>query len=233
MTQNNETTQGIARWLIRTAIFALIQAAALFLGAGTANWPMAWVYIGVFILVQIITMFALLSTNPDLLIERSAVQAGTKDWDQLLARLSALFGPLLIWIVSGLDRRFAWSPPVSNLAQWMGMALIVLGSLLTVWAMAANRFFSATVRIQQDRGHTVSTGGPYQFVRHPGYTGAILYDLASPLALGAWWAYLPAMLTSMIVILRTSLEDRTLKQELPGYNDYACDVRYRLLPGIW
>jgi protein-S-isoprenylcysteine O-methyltransferase Ste14 len=233
MNQNNDTTKGIARWLIRTVIFALIQAAALFLGAGTANWPMAWVYIGVFILVQIITMLILLATSPDLLIERTAVQEGTKNWDQLLARLTALFGPLLIWIVCGLDRRFSWSPPVSSTIQWIGLAVILSGSLLTAWAMAANRFFSGTVRIQQDRGHTVSTGGPYRYIRHPGYLGALLYDLASPLTLGAWWAYLPAILTTLIVILRTSLEDRTLKQELPGYNDYARNVRYRLLPGIW
>ena len=99
--------------------------------------------------------------------------------------------------------------------------------------MNANRFFSSVVRIQTDRGHSVQTGGPYALIRHPGYAGALLYDLAAPLLLGSWWGLIPAAVTVALVILRTRLEDRKLQTELDGYAEYAARVRYRLVPGIW
>ena len=99
--------------------------------------------------------------------------------------------------------------------------------------MAANRFFSGTVRIQEEREHRVVTRGPYHYVRHPGYAGAILFDLGTPPALGALWAFIPALLTVIFVFVRTALEDRTLNEELAGYQEYTQQVRYRLLPGVW
>jgi protein-S-isoprenylcysteine O-methyltransferase Ste14 len=99
--------------------------------------------------------------------------------------------------------------------------------------MLSNRFFSPTVRIQSDRGHQVISGGPYQIIRHPGYSGWILQMLAAPLALGSWWGLIPGLLSACLYGIRTALEDRTLHRELPGYTDYAARVRYRLLPGIW
>ena len=99
--------------------------------------------------------------------------------------------------------------------------------------MAANAFFSTMVRIQHDRGHAVATGGPYRFVRHPGYVGAMLFTVAVPVMLGSWWALIPAGLAVPLYVLRTVLEDRTLHEELPGYAEYAQGTRYRLLPGVW
>ena len=89
------------------------------------------------------------------------------------------------------------------------------------------------VRIQEERGHTVATGGPYQFVRHPGYVGAIMFQLGSPIALGSLWALIPSGLSAILYVIRTALEDRTLQEELDGYSDYAQRVRHRLLPGVW
>jgi protein-S-isoprenylcysteine O-methyltransferase Ste14 len=89
------------------------------------------------------------------------------------------------------------------------------------------------VRIQTDRGQTVVSDGPYRYVRHPGYASSLLAMLAIPLALGSWWALIPAALVGALYVLRTALEDRTLQAELPGYRDYAEHVRYRLLPGVW
>jgi len=109
----------------------------------------------------------------------------------------------------------------------------MLGIVVLVWAMAANKFFSATVRIQEERGHTVATGGPYRYVRHPGYVGWLMLTLATPVVLGSRWALVPAGITVILTILRTALEDRTLHSELEGYREYAERVRYRLLPGIW
>jgi protein-S-isoprenylcysteine O-methyltransferase Ste14 len=99
--------------------------------------------------------------------------------------------------------------------------------------MASNAFFSQVVRIQSERGHAVATGGPYHYVRHPAYIGAILYELAVPVLLASWWALIPSALGAILLILRTALEDRTLQAELTGYVDYARQVRHRLVSGIW
>ena len=99
--------------------------------------------------------------------------------------------------------------------------------------MAVNKFFSTIVRIQKERGHYVVTGGPYKFVRHPGYTGAIIVSISLPLLLGSVWALIPAMIGDIILIIRTVLEDNTLKKELQGYDEYTRRVPHRLIPGIW
>ena len=109
----------------------------------------------------------------------------------------------------------------------------VIGYALFVWATASNAFFSQIVRIQTERGHTVVTGGPYRFVRHPGYAGAILFELAVPFLLASWWAFIPSLIGAGLLVLRTALEDRTLQAELSGYPAYARQVAYRLLPGVW
>ena len=99
--------------------------------------------------------------------------------------------------------------------------------------MRSNRFFSSVVRIQKDRGHTVVDGGPYRFVRHPGYAGTSVFTLVTPLILRSYWALVPAAATASVLVLRTIMEDLTLRNELDGYADYARRVRYRLLPAIW
>jgi protein-S-isoprenylcysteine O-methyltransferase Ste14 len=108
-----------------------------------------------------------------------------------------------------------------------------LGYALVVWATASNAYFSQVVRLQSERGHAVATGGPYRFVRHPAYIGTILFELAAPILLDSWWALIPGALNAVLFLVRTSLEDRTLRSELEGYQEYASQVRFRLLPGIW
>lgn len=110
---------------------------------------------------------------------------------------------------------------------------MALGMSLFSWSMATNAYFSAMVRIQADRGHQVVSSGPYRFVRHPGYTGVIIFSLATPPMLDALWAFIPAVVLVITMIIRTRLEDRTLNAELEGYPEYAGCVRYRLVPGIW
>ncbi len=145
----------------------------------------------------------------------------------------ALFGPLAVWIVAGLDERFGWSAPFAPWVQVVALVAVALSYLLGNWAMVANRYFSSVVRIQEDRGHTVVSGGPYRFVRHPAYTGSLFGTLAMAIALGSWWALIPAGVDAVGLIVRTGLEDRTLQAELPGYANYARQTRYRLFPGIW
>jgi len=130
------------------------------------------------------------------------------------------------------DGRFHWF----HLAWWgcvLGYALLITGIVGLTWAESVNKFFEPTVRIQTDRGHKVIDTGPYALVRHPGYVSACLIFVGLPLSLGSLWALIPAVLSCLLLVLRTIWEDGTLRQELAGYKEYALRVRYRLLPGVW
>jgi protein-S-isoprenylcysteine O-methyltransferase Ste14 len=218
------------RWAIRSFVFVLLIGLALFLGAGTIRWTMAWVYIGLYLVQQAILTLVLPS---ELLVERSAVQEGTKQWDHLLSFLSALVLPLALYLVAGLGHRYGWTLSLAPIVRTVALALMVSGMVLTGWAMAVNRFFSGTVRIQTERGHRAVATGPYRYVRHPGYVGGILHHVAAPLVLGSLWALIPGVLGAISLVARALLEDRSLRGELPGYAEYARHTRYRLLPGIW
>jgi protein-S-isoprenylcysteine O-methyltransferase Ste14 len=140
---------------------------------------------------------------------------------------------MITWIVAGLDFRNSWSSGIGMAGQIVALLSVIAGYALVVWATGVNAFFSQVVRIQAERGHTVISNGPYQYVRHPPYVGMILVMLASPIMLGSWWALIPGAFSAVLMIIRTSLEDRTLQAELPGYIEYAQRVRYRLVPGVW
>jgi len=156
-----------------------------------------------------------------------------KAWDKVLAPLMALSVVFPMVIVAGLDHRRGWSPVFPLWLIVLGFILISLGYAFATWALVENRFFSSTVRIQTDRGHVVCDSGPYRIVRHPGYAGNILPLLGIVLALGSVWTLIPAVVALIITVIRTTLEDRTLQDELPGYRDYAGRVRYRLIPGLY
>jgi protein-S-isoprenylcysteine O-methyltransferase Ste14 len=230
--EKSGTTKGIWGWVLQITVFTLIIAGSLFISYGRLDWAMAWAYVALFVASQALTALILIPKNPELLIARAQRGDDAKDWDQLLARVVAFFGPLSMWVVAGLDARHVWSARVPLSVQIVALAVAGLGSLLTLWAMASNRFFYGFVRIERD-GHAIATTGPYQYVRHPGYLGGVIFDLATPLALGTLWAYIPAVLTVGAIFVRSELEDRTLQDELDGYRDYARRVRYRLLHGIW
>jgi protein-S-isoprenylcysteine O-methyltransferase Ste14 len=136
-------------------------------------------------------------------------------------------------LLAGLDHRFRWSAPTPLWAQAAGLLAVAAGGMLSNWAVAANRFFSAVVRVQRDRGHEVVDSGPYRYVRHPSYAGSITYMLGMTFVLGSRVALAAATVLSLVLAVRTALEDRTLQAELDGYADYARRVRYRLLPGVW
>jgi protein-S-isoprenylcysteine O-methyltransferase Ste14 len=174
-----------------------------------------------------------LPDSPGLLIERSQRTPNVKDWDKIVMPLAAGILPLAGWILAGLNERWSWGPVVSHEIQLLGFLLTLLGHGIIVWGMSANPFFSPVVRIQEERGHTVAEGGPYRIIRHPGYFGAILFSVGIPLLLESWWALIPGVLSVVLYIIRTFLEDRTLGEELPGYADYATRVKFKLIPGVW
>ncbi|MFO7741372.1 MAG: isoprenylcysteine carboxylmethyltransferase family protein [Anaerolineae bacterium] len=136
-------------------------------------------------------------------------------------------------VVAGLDLRFGWTMSMPLGLQIAAMAIAALGYAFMTWALAANPFFSKVVRIQEDRHQRVVTRGPYRVVRHPGHVGTIAFELATSIMLGSLWALMPAALAVLLTILRTHLEDRTLLEELEGYEQYAQRVPHRLLPGVW
>ena len=212
--------------------YLLLWAAVLFASAGSLHWPRAWVYLALYVGGLVVTVVFVLRANPEVIVARGRRHKDTKRFDKICV---VIYTPLVfvLPLVAGFDAvRFHWSSlPFATL--YVGAALFVLGIGATVWAMAVNPFLEETVRIQTDRGHRVITAGPYRFVRHPMYVGIILSYLAAPLVLGSVWAYVPAVATILLFIWRTALEDRMLRKELPGYEEYAQGTRYRLLPAVW
>lgn len=198
------------------------------------DWWEAWVYAILYILGFAASRALAARRHPDLLAERARFMQheNVKPWDRLLAPLVVL-GSGLIAVVAGLDALFGWSPRFGLAVKILSLVIILAGYALGSYALIENRFFSGMVRIQAERGHRVVSSGPYRWIRHPGYAGALLGYLGTPFLLDSPWAFLPAAISSALLIIRTDLEDKALQAELEGYRDYARRVRYRLLPGVW
>jgi protein-S-isoprenylcysteine O-methyltransferase Ste14 len=220
---------------LRLLLIVPIMLGTLLLSAGRWNWWEAWAYTITGLLVLVGSRAVMIWKHPDLALERSQAQEmeDVKDWDRFLMPFTALFGPFISWIIVGLDQRFGWSPDLPDGIQIAALIVIQLGSLIGSWAMVTNRFFSSQVRIQTDRGQTVVKDGPYRYVRHPGYAGGVLSWLAGPVFFSSYWAIVPTVLVIAAMVVRTAKEDQTLQEELPGYEAYTREVKYRLVPGIW
>jgi protein-S-isoprenylcysteine O-methyltransferase Ste14 len=220
------------RYAIREAMGLVVMGVALFWSAGRINWWPAWVALAVMAAWVVATAYVLLRFNPALIAERLGPRKGAKAWDTAILSVVGIL-QLARYIVAGLDQRYGWTGDFPMALQIAGLILSLPGYAVVVWATASNAFFSQIVRIQSERDHQVVSEGPYRYMRHPAYAGAILYELAVPLLLASWWALLLSGLNAVLFILRTLLEDRTLQAELPGYADYTHKVPFRLLPGIW
>jgi protein-S-isoprenylcysteine O-methyltransferase Ste14 len=229
----SSNSRGIGRWILQIVIMTIITGVILFVSAGRLNWIGGWAFLGLNIFTQLLSAIILIPRQPDMLADRSQVRTGTKSWDRLLTPAITILGTLAIIVIAGLDARFAWSSAIPAGLWWAALLLAWLCQLFVLWAMASNRFFATTVRIQEERSHQVVDVGPYRFIRHPGYAGSVVYTLLIPLVLGSYLTYIPAMFTVFLLVVRTQLEDRTLQAELPGYTEYTPKVPHRLIPGIW
>ena len=220
------------RWLVRETSGNLILIALLFGIAGRWDWWNGWALSAVYILWTLGTVIFILPVNPEMLAERSHPKE-MKTWDKILLSLMGVF-MLASYSIAALDLRLDWSDSLPLWVQIVGLVVAVIGyDIILVWSMVVNAFFIATVRIQDDRGQHVVSHGPYAFVRHPGYFGTILMNLAVPFLLNSLWALIPALGVAAVLAVRTRLEDETLQAELPGYKEYTQKVHFRLFPGIW
>jgi protein-S-isoprenylcysteine O-methyltransferase Ste14 len=224
--------QLVALHFLDEILSVLFTGGALFLTSGRISWWPAWAMICVWLAWFTAMDVIIFRLHPGLITERLSPPGGAKSWDRVILSVLRLV-ELARYILAGLDQRFGWTGNFPVAAQIAALAVCLPVSALFMWALASNSYFSQVVRIQSDRSHAVATGGPYGYVRHPGYTGMILYELALSTLLASWWAILAGGLCALLLILRTALEDRTLQAELTGYADYARKVRYRLVPGIW
>ena len=213
-------------------VFLILIAGILFIASGQITWAWAWVYLGINIVFMLINGTIMLRINPETIAERGQPKE-TKSWDKVVSGLYALIMYLALPLIAGLDIRYSWTKEFGIAWHISGAVLYLAGLLFTAWAMVENAYFSTAVRIQSERGHTVCRSGPYRFVRHPGYVGFILQAIGFTILLGSLWGLIPSIVASVLMGIRTFFEDRTLQIELPGYQEYMNEVRYRLVPGIW
>ncbi len=229
-TQNRLSPRMLIQLLLYLFFFPLLPL----LLSGRWDWWEAWFYALTCVTSFVVSRLLVAHKNPDLLVERGRFMRheNTQPWDKLLAPLVGLGGNLVPLVV-GLEAYFGQAAAFSLPLKLAAMVLYLAGFAWGTWALLENRFFSGMVRLQTDRGHQVVSGGPYRFMRHPGYAGALVPYLSIPIFLDSVWAFLPAALLTVVLFIRTRLEDNFLKAELQGYQDYARQVHYRLIPGIW
>jgi protein-S-isoprenylcysteine O-methyltransferase Ste14 len=218
----------MAKRLKRLGLATLMIAGLLFTLAGTCRDPWLWAYVSV---CSAAAAYALLSIDEDLAKERfRPPNAGA---DRLAVRFLRLVA-LSHLVVGALDTgRWHLTPPVPAAVRIVALVGMATGLVMFYRAMRENRFFSAVVRIQDDRGHRVVDSGPYRVVRHPGYAGLILVPPFSGMALGSWVAVAIGLIMSALVVRRVLFEDSFLRHNLDGYAAYAQRVPHRLVPGVW
>jgi protein-S-isoprenylcysteine O-methyltransferase Ste14 len=223
----------IAKLLLQNSFFVVAFGAVLFVSAGTLDWPAAWLFLLVSATLGPACGLWLARTDPALLAERlrPTFQADQPAADKKFMLAFAVAS--LVWLIAiGLDRR-AHASNVPFALQAAGLAMYLLSTAFIMWVFRANSFAAPVVKVQDARHHRVISSGPYAFVRHPMYSGTILFFVGVPLLLGSWWGVAIAPVFFLLFAIRTRIEERTLVEGLPDYADYAARVRYRLVPGLW
>ena len=223
----------IAKWLLQNLIWVVAMGALLFASAGTLHWPAAWVFLATSAVIGIGFGWWLAKTDPALLAERMRPMM-QKNQPAADKKFMLVFGVIaLIWFLAiGFDKRMHASDiPVA--LQALGLAMLLLTTGFIMWVMRENSFAAPVVKVQSERGHHVISTGPYAWVRHPMYSGTILFFIGVPLLLGSWWGVALSPLFVILFAVRSGIEERALIAGLPGYADYTRRVRYRLVPGLW
>lgn len=223
----------ISKLLLQNTITTVAMGALLFASAGTLQWPSAWVFLATCALLGPLCGWWLYRVDPALLAERlrPVLQRDQPAADKVF--MTVFVFAMLAWLVAmGLDRRTLSSDmPVAF--QVLGLVLFLLSTLFILWVFRENSFAAPVVKLQAERAQRVISTGPYAHVRHPMYSGVILFLAGVPLLLGSWWGLVMVPFILILLAVRIGIEERTLREGLPGYSDYVARVRYRLLPGVW
>ncbi|MGI5847428.1 MAG: methyltransferase family protein [Candidatus Cryptobacteroides sp.] len=214
------------RWIIVTGLI-------FFLASGEINILRAWIYIGIYAVGGLIVGVIVAKKSPELLNNRGKVQEGTKQFDKYILLTYFLFAIVITPFVAGIDRRLNLIEILPFFYLYVGIILYIFSTIFSIWPMLHNPFFEGTVRIQEEKNHTVINTGPYKIVRHPGYLGMLMGSIALPLALGSVLALIPLFIMIVLIFIRTYYEDTILKKELTGYSEYCKEVQYRLIPFVW
>jgi protein-S-isoprenylcysteine O-methyltransferase Ste14 len=223
----------IAKLLLQNSFFVLAMGALLFASAGTLQWPGAWAFLATSAVLGPACGLWLARTDPALLAERLRLTARdgqpAADKKFMLVFVATAF----VWFVAiGIDRR-AHASHVPLPLEALGLAMYLLSTGFIMWVFHENSFAAPVIKVQAERAHHVISTGPYAWVRHPMYSGVMLFFVGAPLLLGSWWGVAMAPLFVVLFAIRIAIEERALIAGLPGYADYTAQVRYRLVPGFW
>jgi protein-S-isoprenylcysteine O-methyltransferase Ste14 len=207
---------------------------ALFVAAGTFAWPFAWIFLVQMIVLSVAGGLWFARHDPGLLRERLAplIQKEQPTADKILVFIffTVFFAALVLMGLDAVRLRWSSMPP-------LGRAIGELALFLSMWilfrTMQENTFAAPVVKIQRDRGQRVIASGPYRIVRHPMYAATIGFLFGTSLLLGSWWGLVVVLLLVVVLGIRIQIEERTLRIGLAGYDDYAANVRYRLIPLVW
>ena len=223
----------IAKLLLQNVFFVVAMGALLFASAGTLHWPGAWALLATSALLGPTCGLWLAKTDPALLAERLRLTARDEQPAADKKFMLVFAATTLIWLVAiGLDRR-AQASDVPLVLQALGLAMYLLSTAFIMWVFRENSFAAPVVKVQAERHHRVVSSGPYAFVRHPMYSGIMLFFFGVPLLLGSWWGVAIAPVFAVLFAIRARIEERALVEGLPDYADYVARVRYRLVPGLW
>ena len=232
ITREGAKISPILKRVLQLLILVAVQAAVLFLCAGSLRWPAGWWYMGLYFVLLLCGAIILLPNRAEVIAERSRGTSGGRRWDIWITRLMAV--PTLgLLALAGFDERWNLTPPLPAWARVFGPLAFAAGYAIVLWAMHSNQYFSQVVRIQAERGHATVMSGPYRFIRHPGYLGMAISLLGAVFLLDTIWGLVCVAIYLVLIITRTAWEDRMLRAELPGYSEYAARTRYRLFPGLW
>jgi protein-S-isoprenylcysteine O-methyltransferase Ste14 len=224
----------LVRLIVQTVAWFGFIGAVLFLSAGTLAWPAAWIYLAVMLALSLVTGLLLARHDPALLKERLSppIQKDQPFADKVLLSviLLFLFGAYVLMALDAV--RFKWS----SMPEWVqvaGALLVILSIGFSYRTLRENSFASPVVKVQMERAQRVVTTGPYRYVRHPFYTGSLLFVAGTSLLLGSWWGLIAALGLAGLLAMRIGIEEKALRTGLAGYDTYAERVRYRLVPFVW
>lgn len=219
-------------YLIKHFFGTFVFFSIIFFSAGRIDYFQGLLYVAIGLTMAVLN-YTVLRIDSELSAERSKPGDGTKSWDKAILGLS-LLATIAMYCVAGLDSgRYHWSPEFHWSLCALGAILTAAGQLLFLIAQKQNKFFSSTVRIQTERGHTVCDTGLYRVVRHPAYMGMLIQTIGFPLIFGSLWSIIPVSVSVILLLVRTCLEEKTLKEELDGYLAYSGKTRYRIIPFVW